>query len=65
MLSKDNTCRARCSLNFGAIARESERGSCAKKSNVARNASRWNGSQLQEDVRAECGAASLQYILTM
>lgn len=33
MLSKDNTCRARCSLNFGAIARETERerGSCAKK----------------------------------
>lgn len=53
MLSKDNTCRARCSLNFGAIARETEREReriLCKKSNVARNASRWNGSQLQEDV---------------
>lgn len=42
--------RARCScMIFGAIARAKREDLMQK--NVARNASRWNGSQLQEDER--------------
>lgn len=55
MLSKDNTCRAHAAFDFRGNS-QSEREDLMQK-NVARNASRWNGSQLQEDERRKCGAA--------